>query len=563
MVHSSLNPALVSQRAVQRLPRWALLLFCAAYVLPGLFGRDPWRNADVTSFGHMVAMADGRTAWWMPTVGGMTADPAPVAYWLGAIFIRLFSPWMDPALAARLPFAMLLVSVLALTWYAAYHLARTEAAQPLPFAFGGEAEPVDYARAMADGALLALIATLGLLQLGHETTPELTQLACVALYTYALAASPSRGGGPKLAVMIGLPALAGSGAPSIALALGLAGTVVCLRSAYPIVRRFAPWVMAATVLTAAIATASGLWTWQVGNYRTLDSVTAVARQWLWFLWPVWPLALWTLWQWRRHIFNRHIAVPLSCVAVTAAASVVMGGQDRVLMLSLPAFALLAAFALPTLKRSTASAIDWFSVFFFSICAIAIWVIYASLQIGFPVRPAQNVVKLAPGFVTQFSVLALVLAVAGTVAWVWLVRWRTGRHQHALWKSLVLPASGVALCWLLLMTLMLPVVDYARSLRPLVTRVALHVPTSACIAAPGLPRSVWASLEYFGSFRVDGRKGAPDTACAYLLQPERKSGPHPAPPGWTLVARVTRPTDRTEWVAIYRRASGQAPQSTVR
>ena len=563
MVHSSLNPALVSQRAVQRLPRWALLLFCAAYVLPGLFGRDPWRNADVTTFGFMVSMADGRSPWWMPTVGGVAADPAPVPYWLGAAFIRMFSPWIDPALAARLPFAMLLMSVLALTWYAAYHLARTEAAQPLPFAFGGEADPVDYARAMADGALLALIATLGLLQLGHETTPELTQLACVALFTYAMAASPARGSRSQFAVMTSLPALAGSGAPSIALALGLVGSLVCARSAYPVVRRFMPWVAAATALTAALATVSGLWTWQVGGYRTPGSVTAVARQWLWFLWPVWPLALWTLWQWRRHILNRHIAVPLSCAAVTAVASVVMGGQDRTLMLSLPALALLAAFALPTLKRSTAAAVDWFSVFFFSLCAIAFWMIYASLQIGFPVRPAQNVVKLAPGFVSQFSLLALLLAAAGSLAWVWLVRWRTGRNQHALWKSLVLPASGVALCWLLLMTLMLPVLDYARSLRPLVTRVAQYVPSGACIAASSLPRSVWASLEYFGGYRVDGLSGPTNTRCAYVLQPELRSGKHPAPAGWTLVARVNRPTDRTEWVAIYRRAPSAATRPGAR
>ena len=85
--------------------------------------------------------------------------------------------------------------VLVLTWYTTYHLARTEAAQPLPFAFGGEATPVDYARAIADGALLALIATLGLLQLGHETTPELAQLA-------ARRAVPLRAGGepvPQLA----------------------------------------------------------------------------------------------------------------------------------------------------------------------------------------------------------------------------------------------------------------------------------------------------------------------------------------------------------------------------
>ena len=40
-VNQQPTPALVTQRAAQRLPRVALLLFCAAYLLPGLFGRDP------------------------------------------------------------------------------------------------------------------------------------------------------------------------------------------------------------------------------------------------------------------------------------------------------------------------------------------------------------------------------------------------------------------------------------------------------------------------------------------------------------------------------------------
>jgi hypothetical protein len=78
-----------------------------------------------------------------------------------------------------------------------------------------------------------------------------------------------------------------------------------------------------------------------------------------------------------------------------------------------------------------------------------------MQTGVPARPAAKSRRRIAGFVPSFSLLALLLAVRGTLAWLWLVRWRTGRHQHALWKSLVLPASGVALCWLLLMTLWLP------------------------------------------------------------------------------------------------------------
>jgi hypothetical protein len=47
------TPALVTQRRAA-LPRLALLLLCAAYLLPGLFGRDPWRHADITAFGYML-----------------------------------------------------------------------------------------------------------------------------------------------------------------------------------------------------------------------------------------------------------------------------------------------------------------------------------------------------------------------------------------------------------------------------------------------------------------------------------------------------------------------------
>ena len=549
---NSPNPALVTQRAAQRLPRLALLLFCAAYVLPGLFGRDPWKSADITAFGYMVNIAQGRTPWLAPTVAGLPADSALLPYWLGASFIKLM-PWLDPALAARLPFALLLALVLVLTWYTTYHLARTDAAQPLPFAFGGEASAVDYARAIADGALLALIATLGLLQLGHETTPELGQLSSVALLLYAFAASPFKGLDCKLAALVALPALAASGAPSMALALGVVGAEICRQSSYQAVRRFALWVVVSTVLSVLVATWLGAWGWRVARLSTATQVWGLVRQLVWFTWPAWPLALWTLWRWRHHLLNRHIAIPLGSVLVSLGACIAMGGSDRALLLGLPGLAVLAAFALPTLQRSTASAIDWFSVFFFSTCALAIWVVYASMQTGVPAQPAANVVRLAPGFMPVYSTLALLFAIVGTLAWLWLVRWRSGRNRHPLWKSMVLPASGVALCWLLLMTLWLPLLDHARSYRPLVLAIAQHVPREACIAAPGVPRAQLVALEYLGRFRVDATAAPDTTRCDYLLQMETRQKPGNAGPRWQRVATERRPTDREELTAIYRRA----------
>lgn len=547
---TSPTPALVTQRGARRLPQLALLALCAAYLLPGLFGRDPWRHADLIAFGQMAAMADGRTSWLAPALGGVAGDTALLPHWLGAAAILLLQPLMDAPLAARLAFALLLALALALTWATSYHLALTDAAQPLPFAFGGEAEPVDYAHAIADASVLALIATLGLLQLGHETTPELAQLACATLFLYALAAAPFRRWQPRLAAAAALPLLAGSGAPTMAVIIGLAGTEVCRRSAYPAVQALRRWVLGATAAAALLALLLGTWHWRASPPQWGD-LLAIPRQWLWFMWPAWPLALWTLWRWRHYLGHRHLAVPLVVVGAGLAANLAMAGSDRALLLALPGLAVIAAFALPTLQRSASAAIDWFSMFFFTGAAITIWVLYSAMQTGTPAKPAANIAKLAPGFTPHFSAPALAAATAGTLAWLWLVRWRTGRHREALWKSLVLPAGGVALCWLLTMTLLLPPLDYARSNRALVQRIAGHVRPGDCIAAPHAAPSLVAALEVLGSWRVDATPTATQGTCAILLR-SGVTTKAPAIAGWTLQAAVRRPTDRSEQTWIYRR-----------
>lgn len=544
------KPALVAAHAAARLPRLPLLLLCAAYLLPGLFGRDAWRGYELPAFGAMASIARGDSPWWAPTLGGLPSDVAPLPAWLGALSMQGLGPWLGDAMAARLPFALLLAAVLAFTWYACYHLARTEAAQPVPFAFGGEAKPVDYARAIADGGLLALLASLGLLQPGHETTPELMQLAAVAALMYGLAAGAETTRLPRTLVVLALPVLAGSGAPSVALLLaGVAGLVVS-RSSYPRARGMLPSLLAGALASVAVASLLQTWSWRL----TLpDTPWAPVEQALWFLWPGWVLAGWTLWQWRRHAGHRHIALPGALLLAVLGAWLAQGASDKALLLALPATALLAAFALPTLKRSLSAALDWFSVCVFSAGLIAIWTIWLSLSTGWPAKPAANVMKLAPGYLHEVQVPALLAALLGTLAWLSLVRWRTGRHRSVLWKTLVLPAGGVAANWLLLMSLLLPVLDYARSQRPLIERLATVLPPGACLRAPGQDRNLIAALEQQGGWRVDARREDAQRCDWLLVQgPRRPPAEALAQPGWTLMARLNRPTDRVGELRVYRR-----------
>ena len=560
-----ISPALVTQKAVQRLPRWALLIFCAAYVIPGLFGRDPWKNEDIAAFGQMWSLALGDASWLHPNVGGVVPQYGGILpYWLGGALISVTSPWLDPALAARIPFALLLGAILALTWYTTYHLAMTDAAQPVPLAFGGEAKPRDYARAVADGALLALIASLGLLQLGHETTPELLQLTGSSLFLFSLAAAQKAPWQARVAAMAGLPVMAASGSPTVAALLGLAGVIVCLRSHQQEMKVHLAWVVAATLTGVALAsalTAGGLsgWFWRVdlqalGFKDLLKLVT-------WFTWPTLPLAGLTIWHWRRQIWRRHIAVPWLAALAGFAASVAMGGNERALLAVLPPLAVLAAFALPILQRSLGSAIDWFSVCFFTICAGAIWLYYVAMHTGAPVKVAATVNKLVPGIAPQFSWVALGAAIVATVLWLALVRWRTARNAHALWKSLVLAAGGVALCWLLFMTLWLPILDQARSYRYLMARLAPHVPAGTLICSPGSPVGLLTAMEYYGGYRVNGMPGTATIrrddlrgGCGRLVLRISAHDQTPSPAGWVRIAQYNQRTRNSEQIVVYERAA---------
>lgn len=556
-----ISPALVTQKAVQRLPRWALWLLCAAYVLPGLFGRDPWKNEDIAAFGQMWSLALGDAGWLHPNVGGIAPQYGGILpYWLGGAAISATSAWLDPALAARIPFALLLGAILALTWYTTYHLALTDAAQPLPLAFGGEAKPRDYARAVADGALLALIASLGLLQLGHETTPELLQLTGSTMFLFSLAAAQRHPRQARLAAFIGLLVLAASGSPTVAAMLGVAGMVVCLRSRHVEMKAHLYWIAGATVAAMALATlltVTGLsgWYWRVELSLGVKQVTQLIT---WFTWPTLPLAVLTIWHWRHQVWRRHIAAPMLAALVGVAASMVMGANERALLTALPPLAVLAAFALPILQRSLGSAIDWFSVCFFTVCAGAIWLIYVAMHTGSPAKMAANVHKLVPGVSPEFSWLALLIAALGTVLWLALVRWRTARQAHALWKSLVLPAGGVALCWLLFMTLGLPLLDQARSYRSVMVRMVPHVPRGEMVCAPGAPVSLLTAMEYFGGYRVEGRmlsSHALRQTCRRLVLRVPAHQRAPDRDGWVRMAQYNQRTRNSEQIVIYRRSSG--------
>lgn len=558
-----LTPAVVSQRQVKRLPRLALLLICAAYILPSLFGRDPWRLGDIIAFSYMNAIAQGQTSWLSPEILGQVPTGGLIPYWIGALFIKAL-PFLDAPFAARLPFALLLAAIFALTWYTCYYLAKTEPAQPISFAFGGEARPNDYARTIADGSLLALIATFGLLLPGHETTPELVQVAFITLIFFCLAAAPFKGRVVRLCATIAIPLLGLSGAPIVALILGIAGAIMCSNSEYEKARKIAPYFFLGTVFCVICG-----WlilpdyTIRVQIDKPVHLLIDFLKNSAWFFWPVWPLMFWSLWSWRYLWRRRHISAPLVIIGIAFVSYFFQNGNKDYLLHALPATAILAAFAMPTFKRSIAALIDWFALMLFTVLIIAGWFYWYAMITGSPATPSEKLLRLVPGFTPSFAVAPFILALIATLAWFFLVRWRTGRHRPAIWKGMVLSAGGVTTCWLILMTLGLDVINYARSMTPWTDRIEAVVTqqtlTPSCLSVLNLNQVQIAALSWSPGIPL---KSESDN-CPYLLvnAPSNiKFIPYVEHYRWVLDDNgiVFRPSDRSyiDRILIYRNIQTQ-------
>ncbi|MBS6362485.1 glycosyltransferase family 39 protein [Burkholderia sp.] len=556
--------------ATRALPRWLLLTLCIVYAAFGLFGRDPWKNEDAAGFGVMWTMAQGSWHdWLLPNlVGKYITTDGPLGYWLGALSIRALAPWVDASNASRVDTGILFCVACAFVWYSAYLLGRRAEVQPFKYAFGGEPEPRDYGRTLADGALLILLACFGLAERGHETTPQLAQFAWIAMLVYGVVRGIDKPvqGACWWGLSIGLVALSGN--PVLVGAL-VAGTIAMwfvtpdlrnlrlLAIGLPLAGAiFALWLLAAFV-TAPVDAAWFFNQWLHDSLmRFSGPPTAVlayaAKNLPLFTWPAWPLAIWAWWSWAGLRRRAHVAIPLSVVAPLVALVILQSQQsNRMYMLLLPPLTVLATFALPTLKRGAINAIDWFAVLSFTILGTFVWLVWLAALTGFPYPLARNLGRLVPGFTPHFKLLSFACAVAVTVCWCLLVKWRVSRQPKVLWRSVVLSSAGTTLMWVLLMTLWLPIVNYGRTYRDVAQQITAHLPSDyECIAPVRLGDAQIATFAYFGNMHF-GFSGD----CDVILRQDRADFGAPSSMSqyvWRLVWEGRRVADRDERFRLYER-----------
>ncbi|PLC53785.1 glycosyltransferase [Pollutimonas nitritireducens] len=534
------TPARLTATATVKLPRLFLLTVGVVYILAGLFFRDPWKTDDVVGLATMMtALTNGGGAMLLPQIGVLAhAQDGPLTMWVGVFSIWLFGPLLEyftnpldaAIIASRLPNLMWFGVLTASVWYGSYLLGRRPEPQPLALPFGGEPTVQDYGRMIADAALLLIVATVGILWRMHETSevPALIAFQALAFYAVARMLDQPLSGAIALGVALGAAFLTRGwiGALPIILAVPFCfrpgGTLwpqrkhLFMTAGIFVVMALLWWIPAK--LQGSYWT-HNWWLWNVQSFTwpRYDVVLSLFRDLPWFLWPTWPFAILALWRWRSWLTAAHIWIPLMFVVWPLIVMLFLADvfEPEYSLMAVPS-AVLAAFALPTLRRGVVNSLDWFAVMCFSLSTATVWLGWVALQTGWPRQIAHNIARQTRGYEAVISWPALLIAALGTLAWIALVRWRLHSKPVALWRGTVLSAGGLIVTWLMLVTLWMPVLDYVRSYRGVSAQLAsaleTHKKPQECVRALGVGTGQRASFLVF-----DAIDFSYESDCTLILQ----------------------------------------------
>lgn len=535
---------MISQRA------WLVGLLCAAWIVPGLVGHDPWKPDEAHTFGVVYELLRGGS-WVVPALAGEPfLDKPPLAYLVAAAFARLFSFALPLHDAARLATGAWMAAIFAFTAVA-----------------GRELYGVRYGSISA----LLLLGCFGFVVRGHQLITDAALLAgfAMAYYGFAVALRRPAFGGFWIGTGIGIGFLAnGVLAPAVLGAIAVLLPALCrdwrtrgYGAALAVAgAAAAPWLAVWPILLARQDPALFEWWWWNENLWYYFGGQSGKRTGIlyylgilpWYAFPAWLLALWTLWRARGPGLARPaVVLPVTGFVVTLA---VLSASSEVRELNalplLPPLALLAAGAPETLRRGAVNAWYWFSAMTFTFFVVVFWFYWSGLELGVPARLHEHLHRIRPGYTPGFRWLPFVVGVAYSLLWLGVL----ASFRRSAVRPVVVWATGITTIWALITTLFIGWADNVKSYRSVFVSMQKALPERYdCVSSRDLRESQRALLHYFAGI-VTHREEVPGRrrACELLLvQGRPKEEAAPGAP-WQKIWEGGRPADKDERYRLYRR-----------
>ena len=529
--------AKVGENAKTRL----LLLLCGIWILLGLVGHEPWKPLESTSISIVKNILDGGSFIAPMAQSQTTPDTPPLYYLSAATSAKLFSNIFQLHDGARLVNALWMTIVLLMVGMAGREL---------------------WGQGVGRHATFIMMGTIGLVIVAHSLTTEIAGLAATATGFYALSLSkrrPWRASG-LLGLAFGIGFLSD----------GLTPLLILLSSALILPILFKAWrtqsyaVVLSIAILIAIPVIAG-WAfllhyqspqllsnwWQMNlNSFGQSNYNYFVKILIWYAWPAFPLAVWGLWRYRAQLLNKpkfqliltFFICTLVCLGCTTASK-----DINALPLLLPLVAL-AAGSVEQLKRGAAAALNWFGVMLFGLMGLLIWLGWFALLTGHPIRINERMQFLSGMRESNFYWISFIIAVLITLIWL-LVCMRakqTNRSTVTNW------AVGMTFGWGLLMTLWLPMIDSAKSYRPIFTSMSKALPKHYhCMNSLNVGQAQRLLLNYYTDIRLQPFEWTQHLGCdLYLIQDEKGTGKMQPDADWQLIWKGKRITDRKESFRLF-------------
>lgn len=524
---------------------------CAAWILPGLIGHDPWKPDEAYTFGLVYHILQGGGLTVPMLAGEPFVEKPPLYFVTAALFAQAFH-WLLPLHdGARL----------ASGFYVA-----------LAALFVALAGRELHGRGQGWVAALILLGSVGLLVRAHQMITDTALLAGFAIGTYGLCLGLRRpiAGGACLGTGAGIGFLAkGLLAPGL---LGLTALILPLLARDWRTRRHT-----SLLLAAGIAALPWVIVWPLALYRESAQLfeewfvvnnfgrffgwsglgpKSTGRFYLdilpWYTWPALPLAVWVLWGARIAGFARAaIHLPTLLFAVTF---VVLGastdGRELYAMPMLVPLALLATPAAQTLRRGAAAALYWFGVMGFTFFAGIFWIYWSALELGIPARLSSHLHNLQPGYTSGVRWLPLSIAIGLCIAWIVLL----AGVKRIKERPIIVWTAGMALIWGMLMSLFVAYFDTGKSYRGMIASLSAALPKHECMSSRSLGEPQRAMLLYYAGIVTHREEVAARRRSCDLMLVQGSAAEEPTMPiGWLKIWEGARLGDRDERFRLYARS----------
>lgn len=534
--------AKVGERAKTRL----LIVLCAIWLCVGLIGHAPWKPFESQSISIIKTIIE--TGNWLTPMAAShsTLENPPLYYIVASIFSTLLSPFLASHDAARLSSGVWMLITLLMVGMT-----------------GREMWGKGYGRQTT----FILMGCLGLMISAHTMMPAVSSLTGLATAFYALALSKRR---PYRAA-----ALLGAGLGVSFLSTGLLPTFIIVFTCLVLPLLFSDWRnkhFATVILTATLVASPFFLLWPIlGVAQAPDAMQAwwesslhsfhqdfhlyFLKTLLWYAWPALPLALWGLWRHRTLLLSKPRFQLMIVFFAVSLAMIGLGGERKevfALPLLLPLTAM-AGGSIETLKRGAAGALNWFGLILFGLLSFLIWLGWASMMSGSPAKAKERLIFLSGLVHLDFHLLAFIAATAITLIWGLAIT----RSQHSNRSGATNWAIGMTCVWTLLMTLWLPMIEAARSYKPVFTSLKSALPsTYACVNSRHLGAPERDLLHYYANVKTYRFEIEQQLNCDVLLIQDTRGKPLEVPSNdWTLIWSGKRLSDRKDSFRLFHQKNG--------